>query len=499
MAFLILESCGSRSGLPVLELDAGVDADAGASGGTGGVAPKCFTPGELAPERPIGAACAFDGSSTFGVFVASGGRLYGIDGSGTLTTLFEFGKDWPFDATASSTQVVESRGGYVAAAVGATRKGQQNPTAAVVELVLMNASGSVLYHSTRTLAYKGFLDLRLFGNERGVFAFSTQTAAENELEIVGVHGEHYGPLTNALPIADPDSSGRLAVLRDQQNYWLDPCEGSFELVRAELSPEYTSVGVVGSKLTWVDPPSPSAVLETPEGAETLPLALSPKGSLFSTHPSGWQLVSSTFSLWSYATANVATGDAHALEITLPPDVHRFGSFGSGIPGFDNSTGELGQTSDGGVVLGLRDASVGRLYTSLDGLTWSSVGFPVGKVWKLVSIERAGTFLIAGTPLGFTSDDWAPAPPGIERIDYQQMQLVRPPVGVVLVQATPGTGFTRSYSLSADGGCAGTLLDSKLEITSALTLQKSVVTLPEYTPVYGAWTFAPGPNASLGLN
>jgi hypothetical protein len=241
------------------------------------------------------------------------------------------------------------------------------------------------------------------------------------------------------------------------------------------------------------------MLETPDGVQKLPLALSPKGSLFSTHASGWQLVSSTFSLWSYATANVTSGDAHAFDITLPADLHRFGSFGSGIPGFDNSTGELAQTSDGAVVLGLRDASVGRLYTSPDGVTWNSVGFPVGKVWKLVALERAGTFLIAGTPLGFTSDDWAPAPPGIERIDYQQMQLVRPPEGVVLVQATPGTGFTRSYSVSADGGCAGTLLDSKLEITSAITLEKTIVTLPEYTSVYGAWTFAPGANATLGLN
>lgn len=459
----------------------------------------CFTPGELVPERPMGAACAFDGGSTFGVFVASGGRLYGIDQTGTATTLFEFGKDWPFDAAPASTQVVESRGGYVAAAVAATRKGQQNPTAAVVELVLMDASGNVLFHSTRTLAYQGFLDLRLFGDEHGVFAFSTQTAAENELELVGANGEHYGPLTNALPIADPDASGRIAVLRDQKHYWLDPCDGSFELVRAELSPEYTSVGVVGSKLTWVNPPSPGAVLESPDGAQNLPLPISPKASLFSTHPSGWQLVSSSFSLWSYASANVATGSVQAFDVTLPADLHRFGSFGTGIPGFDNSTGELGQTSDGSIVLGLRDASVGRLYTSIDGLTWSGLGFPVGKVWKLVALERAGTFLIAGTPLGFTSDDWAPAPAGIDRIDYQQMQLVRATEGVVLVQATPGTGFTRSYSLSADGGCAGTLLDSKLEITSAITLEKTVVTLPEFTSVYGAWTFAPGPNATLGLN
>jgi hypothetical protein len=151
------------------------------------------------------------------------------------------------------------------------------------------------------------------------------------------------------------------------------------------------------------------------------------------------------------------------------------------------------------MLGLRDDSVGNLYTSSDGVTWTSVGFPVGKVWKLVTVERSGTFLVAGTPLGYTADDWTPAPPGVQRIDYQHMQLVRSAQGVVLAQATPGTGFTRGYALAGDGGCSGTLLGETLEITSAFTFEKTIVTLPAFTPVYGAWTFAGGPNAMLGMN
>lgn len=459
----------------------------------------CFTPGELSPSRPIGEACAFDGSSRFGIFVASGRRLYGIDGTGIATTLHQFGNGWPFDASLSLTQVVESRGGYVAAAVGATPKGQ-NPTAALVEFVLMTSTGNVLFHSLRTVPYKGFLDLRLVGNERGIFALSTQTSAGDSLEILGPHAEHYGPLPAALPVTDPDANGRLCVLREQQYHWLDPCAGALMPIRAEDASEYTSVGVAGPKVTWVAASSPAAVVETPDAVNELPLPLVPKVSLFSTHPSGWQLVSSEFSLWSYATANVATGAVNTMDITVPQELHRFGSQ-AGLPGFDASGNELGQTSDGSILLGMRDASVGRLYTSVDGLTWTGLGFPVGKVLRLVAIERSGTFLVAGTPLGATTDDWSPAPPGIERIDYQQMQLVRPMLGqgVVLAQATPGTGFTRSYAVSADGGCAGTLLDDHLEITSALTLEKSVVTLPEFTPVYGAWTFASGPSATLGLN
>lgn len=471
--------------------DAGQDA--------AGVAPLCFTPGGVSASRPIGAACAFDGSPSLGIFVASGSRLYGIDGTGIAKTLHQFGAGWPFETSPSFTQVIESRGDYVAAAVGATRKGQ-NPTAAVIEVVLMTSNGNVLFHSVRTVSYKAFLHLRLVGNDRGIFALSTQTSDGDSLEIVGPHGEHYGPVSAALPVTDPDAAGRLCVLREQEHRWLDPCTGGIEPIRAELLSEYTGVGVAGSQVTWVEPSSPAAAAETADGVEKLPLPLVPKVALFSTHPSGWQLLSSEFSLWSYATANVATGAVNTLDITIPSDRHRFGSL-AGIPGFDTSGNELGQTSDGSIVLGMRDASVGRLYTSTDGLTWNGLGFPVGKVWRLVAIERSGTFLIAGTPMGATTDDWAPAPSGIDRVDYQQMQLVRPvsAQGVVLAQATPGTGFTRSYSLSADGGCAGTLLDDELEITSILTLEKTVVTLPEFTPVYGAWTFAPGPNATLGMN
>lgn len=432
----------------------------------------------------------------------TGGRLYGIDGTKTVTTLFEFGQSWPFDAAPPYEQVVESRGGYLAAAVAVTSKEQPNPKLVGFERVIIDQTGNILFHDVLAASHTGSIDVRVHGNDQGVFAFYAQSGTASAFDLVGAHAERYGPILDLTPISDPDESGRLCVrMAQQKHYWLDSCRETFSAVLAEQLADYTSIGVLGDKLGWVDPGAPAAVLETADGAKKLALPLDPKVGLFSTHPAGWELVLSDGSPYEFASANVTAGAVHPMNITIPSHLHRFGSFGQGVIGFDNTAGELGMSSDGAILLGLRDESVGMLYSSTDGVTWTAIGFPVGKVWSLVALERAGTFLIAGTPMGFTTDDWAPAPAGLNRVDYQQMQLVRPALGIgtVLAQATIGTGFTRGYSLSADGGCAGTLLDDKLEITSAITLEKTVIALPTFTPVYGAWTFVPGPTPSLGMN
>ena len=169
MAVLFLASCGSRSGLlspGAGGAGSGGSGGSGGAGGTGGVgaAPTCFSPGEILPARPVGAACDFVGNGALGVVVMSGQKLYGIDGTGIVSTFFQFGQAWPFEVANPSVQAVQSRGGYVAAALGATPKGQANPDQAAVELVIVDWSGALLFHEERTVPYSGFLDFQIFGD-----------------------------------------------------------------------------------------------------------------------------------------------------------------------------------------------------------------------------------------------------------------------------------------------------------------------------------------------
>ncbi|MBI5536338.1 MAG: hypothetical protein HY898_26695 [Deltaproteobacteria bacterium] len=514
-----LSACGARTGLISADaLDAGPADGAAGSGGVAGAGgkgggaghagnagagagPACYGAGDLIPARPVGAACSFEGNGALGIAVASGSRLYGIDGAGNVMTYFTFGQNWPFEPGNPIHEVVESRGGYLGAAVAVTPKGDPNPTQAAIEYVVTNWAGEVKYHAQRTVPYASSIDLRIHGNEQGIFAFGLTTAGTEELAIVGVKGEVGGPWAGMLPISDPDASGRIAVLRDQQRFWFDPCSNTLVSILAGQLDSYTSVEAQGPVLLWVDPKHAQAVLETADIASKAPFGIPAPVSLFRSHPSHWELAASEASIWTFGTANVTTGESRQQNVVVPAGLRRFGSFGTGIPGFDSSTGELALDSQGRLVLGLRDASVGWLYVSSDGASWSPVSLPVGEVLALEALERAGTYLIAGNSMGVTKNDWEPAPAGIGRVDGQQIQLVRPEsaTSIVLVQAAPGTGFVRTYAMSADGGCTGTLLDSSLEITSAVTGKTTVLTIDPFSPTYGAWTFVPGPVGTLRWN
>jgi hypothetical protein len=193
---------------------------------------------------------------------------------------------------------------------------------------------------------------------------------------------------------------------------------------------------------------------------------------------------------------VPLNQVRGIEVALPPGLRKFVS---SFPGFDtSSTAELALDSQGRIVAGLRDDALGRLYVSADGSSWEPVGLPVGEVFSLQAIERAGTYLISGRSMGLLPSDWAAPPPGSGRIDRQQLQLVRPESGfaTVLLQASPGGGFNRVYRLSADGGCTATLLGGeKLEVTSAISGNAASFTLPVST-FYGDFTFVPGPDESM---
>jgi hypothetical protein len=499
-ALLLAVACGSKSGLSLLEPvhGAGGAGGAGAGGGAGGAAPMatCFSRGMPVAARPLGAACTFDGDTRYAIAVISGSRLYAIDGAGTLSTLFTFGTDWPFEPGSPYSEVVASRGGYLAAALAAVPKGAQSATVGV-ELVVIDPAGSVVFRLQRVVPYKNSVQLTLRGSETGIFAFGIESHPHRELVMVGAGGEQVGPLPDLLPFADPDAAGRIAVKRDDQRLWLEPCTGALTPALASTLPYYTAVHALGAELAYVDALTPTAALETADGATYLPLALPPQARLVLSHPSRWALFGTDVSPWTFNAANVPIEQVSAIEVALPAGLRRFLS--GGLPGFDtSSTAELAFDSRGRIVVGLRDDFIGRLYASSDGSSWEPMGLPVGEVFSLQAIEQNGTYLISGRSMGQLPSDWKPAPPGSERIDGQQLQLVRPDAGLSLLlkHASPGTGFNRVYHVSVDGGCTATLLGGeKLEVTSAIDGSSSSFTFPEST-YYGDFTFIPGSDASL---
>jgi hypothetical protein len=88
-----------------------------------------------------------------------------------VSTLFTFGSDWPFEPSSPNSEVVVSRGGYLAAGLAATPKDVQNPTQVGVEMVVIDPSGSTVFRSQRVVPYKSSVQVTAFGSESGVFAF----------------------------------------------------------------------------------------------------------------------------------------------------------------------------------------------------------------------------------------------------------------------------------------------------------------------------------------
>jgi hypothetical protein len=448
---------------------------------------RCFEPAAPPPERAVGDACAFAGDRRLGVAAVTGSRLYGIDGAGTIVSLFEFGTDVPFEPGVPTTEVVESRGDYLAAALAFTPQGVQNPTEVYVELVVLDGASDVVFHEGRITDYKNTVNVTIHGNASGVFAFEVSTALGRSATVSGPAGERYGPFADLRVAADPEPDGVLAVRQETDFAWLDPCDGTIRPAQVEALSAYTDVHSAQSALLYVDAEAPAATLETSTAAMPQALPLVPPVTLALSHPIGWILAKEQGSAMMFGAANPRTGQEQAVSIQIPAGLKRFGS----TPRFDfGATDELALTSNGQLLLGLRDAAVGRMYRTTSGSDWEPIGEPVGEVHRLEAIERAGTYLVRGTSLGQLTSDWAPAPPGVARRDYQQMQLVRPESGifVMLYQAQPGTGFNRAYELSADGGCVARLRDQTLQVISAVTGQQHTLTLPVASQVYGDVTF-----------
>jgi hypothetical protein len=131
-----------------------------------------------------------------------------------------------------------------------------------------------------------------------------------------------GPLTTS-PIADPDSTGRVAVQRTTR-FWLEAYASS------RLSgalPYHTAVHSPGSDLAYVDALEPAAARRRPM-SNALPGAATRRAVLASIR---WALFGTDVSPWSFDAANVPLGQVRAIDVALPPELRRF--LDAGFPGW----------------------------------------------------------------------------------------------------------------------------------------------------------------------
>ena len=453
-----LVACGSRSALP--EVDE--SANAGTTSGTT-VAAECdlhldpqplpaITPGGLCTSQSFG----LTGPTMLSV---RRGELDGLTFAGA-TQKHKFFQDTPA-GSGESAHAVAARGEWVFAADVQSSEGQSGAV-----MIIAHRTGATKIERLLTAPLSdNFTELRITGNDAGLMVYSFHSYPEaHTLEAIGSGGDVFASAEGADPASDPDNRGRVAIRHtdtpEGRTSWLSLCTGELrdtvETSRKLRSP-YVSWGrflvfvsddgglsVEGShSLTTYD-------LGEPEGA--------PPQGIFDFHPSGWALITTPDPL-RFIAIHAGTGERHPIDIALPPGYSRYDNYTAafGSPQFDANARELRVTSTGGVILPLRSASLGYLFASQNGSSWQPLGEPIGQVYTARVAEAGGTYLHIGNAFAVTLPAWDPAPPGVDRIDFQSTQLVRPVDGQsLLVDKSPmGSAYNDFYKLTADGGCLAT--------------------------------------------
>jgi hypothetical protein len=503
--------CGSRSG--VLSAEPAPDETSDTTTTTSAKPPSCFVPSE---SRPLPAFSAGD-LCTAGAGALSGPTM-AVIASRTLFALtagdaapqHAFFADLTGDGWSESSRQVIVRGEWIIAGDVVSRSPGEQPGEAIAEIVLADRSGKVFFTRRLSGEYKStFTDVRVTGSDRGLVAYSFVSYPDRHtLEVLTQDGVVLASVDGMDPLTDPDEYGFVAV-RDSMSpevttYWLDPCTAELRPTGESQRALRTSAESWGSRLVYTDESDNTLVVEGAGGSQRFPLLDAPSDFLphiFDMHPSGWALVTTAEPL-HFTALHALTGERREIEIVLPKGFRRYDAFTGGVgPGaFDSSVHELRVTSSGGVLLPLRNAATGLLFTSEDGQKWQSAGAPIGNVYSAKGVEAGATLLHVGNAFAVSLPAWDPAPPGVERIDYQSTQLIRPASGTsfVVEQAAMGNSYNHLYNLSLDGGCLATepILAGDVRWSSALSGEDFTFPLDAQSSISNALQWATGDDVTL---
>jgi hypothetical protein len=461
------------------------------------------------PPAALGAACSEAEGAPPGpaMAVVAARTLFGLRASGS-STLHQFFEDIEDPAFHNASGAVLMRGDFIvgAAVVFQTPKDGAKGEAKM-DIAALRRDGTPLFTRRVESEYNGSsTDARLFGNDRGIFAYSYQSYPfVSGMEVVTASGKDLGFIDGLHPIADPDPSGYIAVIEaegtDRRTYWLSPCDTGLRETEESLRDFRTSSVSMGSRLVFTDVDDNSLVVESATEVRRIPTGEStglPSFDIVDAHPSGWVLVSTKEGA-GFLAIHIDTTEVRPINIKIPDGLRRYDAFTAGpAPGhFDSNSRELRVTSSGGVVLPLRDNALAHLYLSSNGQDWQPLGAPIGNVYQSKGFEAGGSFVHAANAYAVSLPSWEPPPPGVERLDFQSTQLVRPsvPLSEIVEQNPNGSHPNNVYELSVDGGCLATssISGGDIEWLNAVTGERFTFPMPEpdFTSVTFSWLTGPG--------
>lgn len=464
-----------------------------------------------APEPPpsleVGAACSAVGApESTAMAVVMMRSLHGLRASGSQV-LHAFFSDVDPDLHSRSGAVL-MRGDFILGAGVGSRSAKDGAKGeAAMEIAALRRDGTPLFTYRIGSEYNnGFVDARLFGNARGIFAYSYQSYPfVDGMEVITSNGDKLGFIDGFRPIADPDAAGYIAVREaegiENRTYWLNPCNGELRETNESGRDFRTSAVAMGSRLVYTDESVSALVVESADSVRHINTGDStglPHFAIFDAHPSGWVLLT-TKEPASFLAVHIDTEEIRKITIKIPPELRRYDAFTAGpAPGaFDSNAQELRVTSLGEVILPLRDQASAHLYLSPDGAAWQPLGEAIGNVYLSKGIEAGGSFAHVGNAYAVSLPAWSDPPAGEERVDYQSTQLVRPASSVseIAEQSPLGSHYNHFYELSLDGGCLATAPIGGGDIAwlNAVTKERFTFPMPEtnYTTPALAWHTGPG--------
>ena len=100
----------------------------------------------------------------------------------------------------------------------------------------------------------------------------------------------------------------------------------------------------------------------------------------------------------------------------------------------------------------------------------------------------------------TTPAWSPSPPGVERLDFQSTQIIRPESSqsVIVEQSPQGSHYNHVYELSLDGGCLATsaIAGGDIGWVNAVTGERFDFPMPETDFTITALSWLTGPGAQV---
>jgi hypothetical protein len=451
--------CGARTALDLESpaVDSGLDAPS--------------SPADAAlPPPPLLSHCALgpDGSSSPIAVANVGGSVSFVDERGVVTTPHVF-TPAP-GGMYRDYALVESRGAYVAAAVvddGPT----QGMTPSIVQVALIDGTGSLLFANTYRMPYESWGNqATLVGNASGLFVL-TVTAGSFTLGVTFSAHAAKSFTDGYQAVGDPDEAGALLVNKNGNSsdayYWLDTVRQTFTPTRFLSAGATSGAALYGTSLAYLTSSPPTLWLETAtarahvsRGNAWGPMAYP---SLGTANAGPWALACWPSTTSTLATRfNLAGGPAAAPWVVSPPPGGSF--LDPGPSSFDPACPSVDVEGDGFQVF---SGSAGiQVYRAEEGSPWEPVGAPMGRISMANAAESGGTYLIGGSTVGGPP---LLGPDGGAGVSLgPQMQVVRTSAHASVT--LPPSDWTNqsypAYAMTQDGGCIAYFEGGALTVADA---------------------------------